>query len=85
MALLDALGNVPIIGQPRIGSWFFCVQVVCPCGTTVLLVGQIGSRSQCPSCGKIYTFTGMPSINEQGHVAVPLGMGVVVPKDTPPA
>jgi hypothetical protein len=80
MPLPLAMSNVPIIGQPRVSNWFFTVQIVCPCGEPLLLIGQLGSRSACPNpeCGKVYQLNGMPSMTEAGHVSVPLGMSVPV-------
>lgn len=69
-----------IIGQPRVGQWFFTVQILCPCGAASLLVGMVGSKAGCrnPECGRVYTLTGMPTINDAGNVSVPLGMGIPV-------
>lgn len=80
-----ALAHVPIIGQPQVTNWFVTVQIVCPCGTALLLVGQLGCQSTCgnPRCGKVYQLNGMPSITPDGLVSVPLGMALPVPPGTP--
>lgn len=69
---------VPIIGQPRIGSWFYTVQIICSCGSPTLLVGQVGSRAACPNtdCGKVYSLNGLPTVNDTGDFSVPLGVAI---------
>lgn len=69
-----------VIGQPKVGQWFITIVVLCPCGAPTLLVGQVGSRSQCPACGKVFTLTGMPTVSEAGALSVPLGMGIPGPR-----
>jgi hypothetical protein len=65
--------NVPVLGQPRIGNWFFTLQVFCPCNAALLLVGQLGATSVCPQCGKVYSLSGMPTM-ENNMISVPLAM-----------
>ena len=64
---------VPIIGHPTITNWFVTVQVICPCQHPVLLVGQVGARSACQKCGKVYQLNGLPSMGPEGF-SVPLGV-----------
>jgi hypothetical protein len=69
------VADVPLVGQPaKVGPWFFTLTVLCGCGAVVLIVGQPGARSGCPSCGKVYELRGMPTLTG-GRLAVPLGVG----------
>ena len=45
--------EIPILGQPRVVDWFITLEVRCPCGHTLLLVGQPGSMRQCAKCRKL--------------------------------
>lgn len=64
--------NVTIIGQPEITDWFVALQVKCPCGKTIQLVGQPGAMRACGGttpdgkCGKIYRVSGLPVLQENG-------------------
>ena len=66
--------SVPIIGQPKIGDWFFAFAVTCTCGHPFLVKGKPGPEStvRC-KCGLLYRLLGMPTANELGEISVPLG------------
>jgi len=68
--------NVPIVGQPKIGDWYFTLVVECSCKRTVLFVGRVGSIAECPTCKKLYKLNGLPVIGEGNTIIVPLAVGV---------
>jgi hypothetical protein len=70
--------SIPIIGQPKIGDWFFTVQITCSCGHSMILAGQPGTFKICP-CLKAYRMMGMPTLNPLGEIQVPLAMGEATP------
>ena len=68
--------NVPIIGQPIVGEWFFTVLVTCPapCSRTHIIHGKPGSGTGCPSCGNAYQLASFPVMTPEGlQVQMTLG------------
>ena len=41
---------IPIIGEPKVTSWALTLQIICPCGTALLLIGTGGMIANCPQC-----------------------------------
>jgi hypothetical protein len=70
------MSSIPIIGAPKLGAWFVTVNIVCPCGQTVMLTGKPGVIGVC-ACKKAYRLNGLPALNPSGDLDVPLGIGQV--------
>lgn len=70
--------SVPIIGQPQVTDWSLVIQVRCPCGHVMLLVGKPGIIVPC-ECERIYRLNGVPSITPAGEFNLPLAFGVKQP------
>jgi hypothetical protein len=66
--------SIPIIGQPKVGEWFFTMLVTCSCGQSILITGQPGPSSvKACECGKAYALLGLPTLSEGGVINFPLG------------
>lgn len=74
---------IPIIGQPRINDWFLTIQLTCPCGENLMMIGQVGTQRRC-KCGKVFALMGWPTPTPEGELDVPLGMRMTPPPPPPP-
>jgi hypothetical protein len=74
--LINPAAQVPIIGQPKVGDWFFTMNIICSCGQTILLSGRPGVVVQClgADCTRLYRLNDLPSLTADGNIDVPLGM-----------
>lgn len=71
---IPKIGEVTILGQPKIKGWFLCFNLECPapCGRTVMVVGGPGAQQPC-ECGRVYRVMGMPTLQaDHRHIDVPL-------------
>lgn len=69
--------NVPIIGQPQVTDWVLGIQIKCPCGESLLMMGRPGVIAVCHGCRAMYRMQGVPQFVQDStgvQISVPLGV-----------
>lgn len=75
--------NVPQGAEYKIEEYILTVQLKCKCGTSFLIVGQVGAERDCPNCPRFVRLDGFAWDQETKNIRLQLSFGVAEPTPVP--